>query len=313
MKTKTLFLVTNLLLYFFAGISAFFFVMVLFTDGINNFRMILNYLPLYLSLILPIYALIAINRIAKVESDNLKLRKIKINALVFGSISIFAFVYGYINVFVSFGGDFIAGGPAKYFPLSFIVLDFLFALIAGYILFVFKNEKSTKETKPKLGVGKIILEDLKYAFLLFALYFLGTFAFGFYSFDLSLEHVGGTLPIYLLMVIPSLFIIANEIIKSYSNEQKRPLARFILGLSGLGLTVVLGVWMFIYMSSNPNFVVDAMTASFPLDFAISLNLGPVLVFVLSLIPGLYFVIGHLLPKYCPLCKRRAAKKADTYK
>jgi len=67
------------------------------------------------------------------------------------------------------------------------------------------------------------------------------------------------------------------------------------------------------MSSNPNFVVDAMTASFPLDFAISLNLGPVLVFALSLIPGLYFVIGHLLPKYCPICKRRAAKKADTYK
>ena len=117
MKTKTLFLVTNLLLYFFAGISAFFFIMVLFTDGINNFRMILNYLPLYLSLILPIYALIAINRIAKVESDNRKLRKIKINALVYGSISVFALIYGFINVFVSFGGNFLAGGPAKYFPL----------------------------------------------------------------------------------------------------------------------------------------------------------------------------------------------------
>lgn len=56
-----------------------------------------------------------------------------------------------------------------------------------------------------------------------------------------------------------------------------------------------------------------MTASFPLDFAISLNLGPVLVLVLSLIPGLYFVFTHLIPKYCPLCKRKAAKKADTYK
>ena len=313
MKTKTLFLITNLLLFFFAGISTFFFVMVLFTDAINNFRMVLAYLPLYLTLILPIYALIAVNRIAKVESDNLKLRKMKINALVFGSISAFALIYGFINVFVSFGGNFLSGGPSKYFPLSFLVLDFLFALIAVYILFIFRSEKCEKEAAPQIGALKNVGGVLKTIFLLFALYFLGTFAFGFYSFDLSLEHVGGTLPVYLLMILPSLMIVANEIVKGYVLFEKQKFARFILGLSGLGLTLVLGVWMFIYMNAKPNFVVDALTASFPLDFAISINLGPILVLILSLIPGLYLTIAYLLPNYCPIYKRWRAKNDNPTK
>jgi len=307
MKTKSLFLITNTLLYFFAGISAFFFIMVIFTDAINDFRMFFNYLPLYITLILPIYALIAVNRIAKVDSDNLKLRKIKIHALILSVISVVALGYGLINTFVSFGGNFLAGGPSKYFPLSFLILNLLFVLIGVYILFVFRNEKCVAETKVKSGVLKVMADVLKHLFLLFALYFLGTFAFSFYSFDLSLNHIWGTLPLYLLFVIPSLIIITNEIIKACATFEKQKSARFILGLCGLGLTLVLGVWMFIYMIAYPNFVVEAMTASFAVDFAISANLGPVLSFVISLIPAIYLIIGYLIPNYIPIYKKRQNK------
>ncbi|MFA5443269.1 MAG: hypothetical protein WCX85_03700 [Bacilli bacterium] len=307
MKTKSLFLITNTLLYFFAGISAFFFIMVIFTDAINDFRMFFNYLPLYITLILPIYALIAVNRIAKVDSDNLKLRKIKIHALILSVISVVALGYGLINTFVSFGGNFLAGGPSKYFPLSFLILNLLFVLIGVYILFVFRNEKCVAETKVKSGVLKVMADVLKHLFLLFALYFLGTFAFSFYSFDLSLNHIWGTLPLYLLFVIPSLIIITNEIIKACATFEKQKSARFILGLCGLGLTLVLGVWMFIYMNAYPNFVVEAMTASFAVDFAISANLGPVLSFVISLIPAIYLIVGYLIPNYIPIYKKRQNK------
>ena len=308
MKTKTLFLLTNIFLYIFAGIATYFFVMVLFTDAINDFRAFLDYLPLYLTLILPVYALIAVNRISKVQSDNLKLRKIKINTLVFTAISFLAFVYGFINTFVSLGGDFIAGGPSKYFPLSFLLLDVAFMGVGAYILYLFKNEKCEAESAPKNSAGRITLDVFKHLYILLALYFLGTFAFGFYSFDLSLEHVLGTLPIYLLMIVPSAMIIALEIIKGSASFHNVNKARFITGLCGLGLSVVLGVWASVYMSVKPNFVVDALTASFPLDFAISVNLGPILLIILGVVLPLYVVISHLLLSYCPVCKRIAAKK-----
>ena len=308
MKTKTLFVLTDIFLYIFAGIATYFFVMVLFTDAINDFRAFLDYLPLYLTLILPVYALIAVNRISKVQSDNLKLRKIKINTLVFTAISFLAFIYGFINTFVSFGGDFIAGGPSKYFPLSFLLLDVAFMGVGAYILYLFKNEKCEAESAPINSAGRITLDVFKHLYILLALYFLGTFAFGFYSFDLSLEHVVGTLPIYLLMIVPSAMIIALEIIKGSTSFHNVNKARFITGLCGLGLSVVLGVWASVYMSIKPNFVVDALTASFPLDFAISVNLGPILLIILGVVLPLYIVISHLLLSYCPVCKRRAAKK-----
>lgn len=308
MKNRTLFLLTNLLLYFFAGISVFYFVMVLFTDAINNFRMFLDYLPLYLTLIVPVYGLIAVNRISKVKSDNLKLRKIKVQSLVLMSISFVAFVYGFINTFVSFAGNFLAGGPSKYFPLSFLLLDVGFVAIFAYILFVFRNEKAVAESKPKSSVGKVILDVLKHLHLLFALYFLGTFAFGFYSFDLSLKHVLGTLPVYLLMVVPSAVIIVLEIVKGKDLKEKLPQTRFIIGLVSLGVAAALGAWTFIYLAAEPNFLVDALTASFPLDFAISLNLAPILLVIVGALPALYIVISHLLLTYGPALKSRFAKK-----
>jgi len=54
--------------------------------------------------------------------------------------------------------------------------------------------------------------------------------------------------------------------------------------------------MFIYLAIKPNFVVDAMTASFPLTFAISLNVGLILITILSIIPPLYIVASHLIKR-----------------
>lgn len=296
MKTKTLFIVTNILLFFFAGIATHFFVMVIFTDAINDFRAFIDYIPLYLTLIVPIYALIALNRIAKIKSDNVKLRKIKRSSIVLLSISAVALVYGLINTFVSFGGNFIAGGPSKYFPLSFMLLDAAFIFIFIYVLIIFRKEKVEKEQAGNVCFKKVIADVLKHLYLLFALYFLGTFAFAFYAFDLSGEHVLGTLPTYLLFIVPSLFIIASEIIKGEVGEVRYPKARFILGIVGLITSVVLSAWMFIYLAIKPNFVVDAMTASFPLTFAISLNVGLILITILSIIPPLYIVASHLIKR-----------------
>lgn len=310
MKAKTLFLISNLLLFFFAGLAVFYFVNVLFTDAINEFRRFGDFLPLYITVIIPIYSLIAVNRIADAEGDNAKLRKIKFNSLVLLITSLVCLVYGFINAFVSLDGDFLAGGPSKYFPLSFMILDIAFAAIFGYILYIFREEKVIREVKKGSSVIKIILDVIRHLYLLFALYFLGTFAFGFYSFDLSLQHVAGTLPVYLLMILPSAFIIAFAIINKVLAEEKRQNGMLILAISSLGGAVVFGVWMFIYMSVKPNFVTDALTASFPLDFAISLNLGPILVFVLSLLPGLILLIKDLLSRYCPFCIRRHKQNAD---
>ncbi|MFA5421503.1 MAG: hypothetical protein WC344_01740 [Bacilli bacterium] len=297
MKTKTLFIVTDLLLYFFAGIAAFFFVMVLFTDAINDFRNLLNYLPLYLTLIVPIYALFAVNRIAEVPSDNLRLRKIKIHSLVLLSVSSFAFIYGFINTLVTYKANFLAGGPSKYFPLSFLLLDLIFILLFVYILAIFKKEKTEPETNEKRPFGIVIADVLEHLFCLFALYFLGTFAFGFYSYDLSLQHVVGTLPTYLLMVVPSAIVIASKLVANKEAPERHLKARLIVGLSGLVTTLVLGIWMYVYLAYQPNFVVDAMTASFALDFAISLNLAPTLLFVVALLPSAYLLATYLLTRY----------------
>ena len=297
MKTKTLFIVTNILLFFFAGIATHFFVMVIFTDAINDFRAFVDYIPLYLTLIVPIYALIALNRIAKVKSDNIKLRKIKRSSIVLLSISAVALVYGFINTFISFGGNFLVGGPSKYFPLSFMLLDVAFIFVFIYILIIFHKEKVIKEQAGEVCFKKVIVDVLKHLYLLFALYFLGTFAFAFYAFDLSAKHVLGTLPTYLLFIVPSLFIIASKIVKGEASESQYPQARFVLGIVGLITSVVLIAWMFIYLAIKPNFIVDSMTASFPLTFTISFSVGPILICLLSVIPPLYVVISHLVKHF----------------
>jgi hypothetical protein len=297
MKTKTLFTVTNILLFFFAGIATHFFVMVIFTDAINDFRAFIDYIPLYLTLIVPIYALIALNRIVKVKSDNIKLRKIKNSSIVLLSLSALALVYGFINTFVSFGGNFLVGGPAKYFPLSFMLLDAAFIFVFIYVLIIFRKEKIEKEQGGDVCFKRIIVDVLKHLYLLFALYFLGTFAFAFYAFDLSAKHVLGTLPTYLLFIVPSLFIIASKIVKAETSEGQYSKARFVLGLVGLITSVVLSTWMFIYLALKPNFIVEAMTASFPLTFAISLSIGPILISLLSVIPPLYVVVSHLVKRF----------------
>lgn len=310
MKTKTLFLISNLLLFFFAGIAAFSFVNVMFTDAINEFRRFIDFLPFYVTLIIPIYALIAVNRIANATDENSKLRKIKLHGLILLITSLVCLIYGFINTFVSLDGDFLAGGPSKYFPLSFISLDIAFAAILGYILYLFRDAKVLHVIKAKTSILLIVGDILKHLYLLFALYFLGTFAFGFYSFDLSLEHAIGTLPIYLLMGLPSAFIISHEIIKNKVGEGKREKGLLILALVSLAASLVFGIWMYIYMGINSNFVVDALTASFPLDFAISINLGPTLVFVLSLLPGGIILVKWLFPKCRAYIKSLTTRKTN---
>jgi magnesium-transporting ATPase (P-type) len=175
-----------------------------------------------------------------------------------------------------------------------MLIDVLFTFIFAYVLIVFRDVKTVAEKPAKVKPLKVVKDVFKHLYLLFALYFFGTFAFSLYSIDASAVHALGTLPVYLLFMLPLVAILVRLGLKNNLEAERFHRAEFVLGVALLGSAVLFTGWMFIYMAFQPNFIVDALTASFPLDYAISLNIGPVLIALLSLIPGLYLLIAHFM-------------------
>lgn len=312
MKNKVLYIISQIFLYLFASVAAFLFTYILFTDAINNLRMILHYLPVYLTLINIVYICIAFYHLAKIQDETLLAYKIKVHSLILLSISAFSLLFGFINTFVSFDGNFLSGGPAKSFPLSFLIIDLALIIIFAYLFFVYRKAEKVEVIKEKHP--RTCRKVLYHIYVLFAMYFLGTFFFGFYSIDLSFEHVLGTIPVYILLVFPSAILIGNEFLKAKGCAISLLKTRFVYGLITLGITFFLSGWVFIYQRIYPNYLVSSMTAIFPVDFAISVNLGPLILFLLGLIPSLVFVLSYLLLTHCKICQniqRKRQQKEET--
>ncbi|MDY0100447.1 MAG: hypothetical protein WCZ47_02735 [Bacilli bacterium] len=308
MKTKVLYIISQIFLYVFASAAAYFFTIVLFTDAINNLRMILHYLPVYLTTISLVYLMLVFYYLARVKDEALLAYKIKVHSIILLSLNAFSFLFGFINTFISFGGNFLSGGPSKAFPLSFLIINLALVALATYLLVVyFKAEKPQIEKVKKRGLVKRIFYHL---YLMFALYFLGTFLFGFYSFDLNPVYAFGTFPVYLLLLLPSALIISNEFLKAKGCAVSLLNKRFILGLVFLCLTILLSGWVLIYQIVHPNYIEISLTALFPVDFAISLNIGPLILFLLGIIPSSYFVISYVLLRYCKVCQKVALKRKE---
>ena len=282
---KILLLVAESLFFCLSGVTLFQ-VLWLFIQDVNSTdSSIMPLLPYYLSCLLPFYITIIIHHLRHAPNEVFKKRWMKWNSVILLVFSLFVLVLDVLYVGKKFypGLNAHRGGPL--FPL----LSILFCLLCCGIavaLFAFQTKKlfhyDETDALPKRKLGPLCYFGM--ALLSpFACGFLGDFILFPVMMDYTLANFWFTLPVYLLMLFPSLCMLARDIAYTFVESSKRGL----IALKGYTLETAVGValviWMCIGLVVNPNFIIDSMTAHFPIDFMASKLIGPYALFFLGLL------------------------------
>ncbi len=285
---KILLLVAEALLYCLSGVTLFQ-VLWLFIQDINSTdSSLLPLLPYYLSCLLPMYLTVIIHHIRHANNQVFKKKWMKWNSIVLFAVSIFILLLDVLYIGKKFypGLNAHRGGPL--FPLSSILFC-LFTAVVAVVIFAFQTKKlfhydetsrlPERKLTPLCYIGVALCAS-------FACGFLGDFLLFPVMMDYSLANFWLTLPIYLLMLFPSLCLLARDLAYTFLPSSKLQVWKMKGYIFELAVGVVLVTWMCISLLVNPNCIIDSMTAHFPIDFMASKLIGPYALFFLGLLTPL---------------------------
>lgn len=282
---KILLLIAEAFFYCLAGMSLFQ-VLWLFIQDINSTdSSFLALLPYYLSCLLPMYMTVIIHHLRHAGSEVFKKKWMKWNSIVLFGLSTFILLLDVLYIGKKFypGLNAHRGGPL--FPLSSILFCLLCACIA-VVIFAFQTKKlfryDDSDALPKRKLAPLCYLGVALSSA-FACGFLGDFLLFPVMMDYSLGNFWFTLPVYLLMLFPSLCLLARDLAYTFLDFTKRQAWALKGYITETAIGAVLVVWMCVGLLVNPNFIIDSMTAHFPIDFMASKLIGPYALFFLGLL------------------------------
>lgn len=273
-------------------------------DVNESFRLFSFTFPFYLTIFGTFFLLFASYFLLHPKSKG----HLKANLIIHGLLMIItclaALVFSLLKL-IKGQYHFFLSSMSPYFPLDMMIMDVLLSIIGFIFLrtgivnpdsFGFVYEKRTCPWFIQLF--KAILRTLA---CIIALYFIGAFLYIGKTMDRSFRYLEGMIPVYILMVLPLIAFLFYEFL--YRNRKTRIRKHTITTLS-VTLAVVdlsLLAWIVFYEKANPNYLVEAGTALFPMDhmLADSLPYGVLIPFLLSLFFAIVsFVYGlfHRLPE-----------------
>lgn len=260
----------------------------------SNFATLGKYFPFYLEAIISIYFLITVH--LALTPKNFKRQKLTL-MVNGGLITCLSFVVILlIAIFVSNGtyAGMVYGYPTSLYPLDAFIIAFLY-LIFGFLLFLLGKKYLAEgvlgsyRKDGKVWV-RVILSILYPLSILFLLFYCGDLLSFFRTFDYSFSHFGASLSVYFMMLVPLIGLALYEYLYVFEeDEEKKKRKGLILSRVFAPLGVAVSVYYLVAYAVDPDFVVLSLVALFPLDFMISMNVGPLTLLLLNAVPPIVFL------------------------
>ena len=208
-----------------------------------------------------------------------------------------------LDMVYAFSGTFASLLESKatwLYPIDTLVVGFLSDFLGAFLIFLYvKKGKEMAELSPHPWPlwKRIVLGYLLFPlYAMVAMFFAGTFLFSLVYFDRDFSHFGVTLSFYLLMILPSVSMLLYEHLVRDS-EGVRRFNLILRGGSAFLLTgIVLSLWGYFGSLQDPYAISDSLVNAFPLDFLISKAIGPILLYLLALVPPLSMLLSFLFAK-----------------
>lgn len=147
-------------------------------------------------------------------------------------------------------------------------------------------------------------------YAMIAMFFCGDLLMLPWTIDRDFSNFGITLAFYLLMLLPLLEIGLYEY---WAREKEEEARQFAIHLRYAPLLLLIGLicslWGYFGALNNPRALTESMTAAFPLDFMASSTYGPLLLYLINLIPPLVYVLHFLFAKKGEAKKREASPES----
>ena len=249
-----------------------------FIADVDGFKHILKIGPMFLSCFMVTYLLFAYYYLTHQPNEAKRAKTLKTNGLGFIILSGLLLVLVIVNMIL---GNYEFGYVTPIFPIDIILID-ICTLALGIIITLKKDwvlanipvicrEYST----PRWLI--VIMRILGFIYVWIALYFCGALLMAPTYIDLTTPTFGHTIPLYLLMLIASLILFWREFYLAY-NKEKEMAKDVVNGVryAALGITTVLGIVAFVTnLAFEPTYYISHnLQCILPIDYMISLNLGP---------------------------------------
>lgn len=192
----------------------------------------------------------------------------------------------------------VPGGPTYWYPLDGYILAWVL-LALGTLLYIYGDKCSHKAPEMVYYVEpsdpkwiRVLAAIFKPLFLLVALYFMGCVLLTPFILDGSGSHFGGFLGFFLWMLVPiALYLTYLYAYVDLDNPYKKKLRLYRLSVIYCGIGFFFFLWFIIAYFLDPYFLVEKAAPLLTADFMYSLNLGPILLFLTTLLtPALGFLL-----------------------
>lgn len=283
--------------YFYSAICFFYFINV-FSADFQDFSHTVKMFPVYISLLLPVYLLFITHLALYPQSEKKLVLTYRVNGIVFSGLSLFGAIMLIVYATNGTYNGFLQGGITSLFPLDMIILNFVFALAGGYLVYLsFKKKPEGPYFPSRHGTARKIFSSIfRPLLVLFAIYHLGSFIFGLYDANYGGTYEGYMIPLYILMLVPSLMLGFYEWGYkdggTFQNEEKRT----ALSWSLFGSTLLLSVLMVVFLVIEPDYILEEAIAFYPLDFMGSYNIAPIILSLPALIAEAVAIIDLYMQK-----------------
>jgi hypothetical protein len=299
MKTKKLLKIFETVSFFLAAYPFKLLLEILISDVSSSFKGIARLWAYALALLavalLPfIFHLLGHAKSPKSYALTAKYGGIAVDALAFLSIAgiTLGVSKGLFSTFV------VSGGPTYLYPLDGYILSWVL-LALGTGLYIHGAKAAQKAPEMVYYVEpddprwlRVLAAIFKPLFLLVALYFQGCLYLTPFILDGSFSHFGGFLGFILWMMVPiALYLTYLYGYLDLDNPDKKKLRLYRLSVIYCGLGFFFFLWFVIAYFLDPYFLVEKAAPLLTADFMYSLNLGPILLFLTTLLtPALGFLL-----------------------
>ena len=190
----------------------------------------------------------------------------------------------------------VEGGITWIYPLDSMIFGFLFDF-AGLFWFLYGIKKAKNDEVEFLLVPLwqriVILDLLIPLYCGIAAFFSVPITLFFLTYDFTFAHFFATLPWYMLMLLPLVELAFYEFflrkLDGFSHFQVTMKAGSIFLLLGL----VFSIYGYFASAYDPQAIPESLTFAFPLDFLVSLPIGPVLLYLINILPPMAYLLATL--------------------
>ena len=281
---KILLLLAEIFFYCLGGMALFHVLWLLVQDVNSTDLAGISSYPFYFVCLIPLYIAFAFQAIRHPADEKGKKTALIVHGAILSGVSFLSLLLDFIFLGAGIYPSLIIHRYGPLFPLSAILFSVLSLLIGiAFLLFgtkFFSFSESEACPKRKYLIPSRILLSV---YAVFGAGFCGDFLLFPAMMDYSGDNFFLCLPVFALMILPSIVLLRREISLTFFPKEKAQLLelRFLCAEGGAG--VFFAAWMAIALSCKSSFIVESMTSFFPIDFMGSMAIGPYVLFFLNLL------------------------------